>query len=102
MTEQVKTIKNVLSFYLPAGNYSVRIRRAGDYARSSDTITVETNLICDEVISVLKRISKGIVIDRKGKVLCKIDNTSPIMYDPVLQINVDFDLCEFIEVGPKY
>lgn len=102
MTEQAKTIKRILQNAFPTEEFQIRMRRAGDYARSSDRLIVSTRLTVDKVIAILRQNTKGIVIGRYGLVLVKTSDEPPVARDPLTNTDVDFDLCEFIEVEPIY
>ena len=103
MTQQVKTVKRLLNAIFPGYGFSVYMKRARNYVDSSDRIIVVTHkAVTDEVIKQLKQVTKGIVIGRYGKALCKFDKTPPAMYDVEEKKWLDFDLCEFIEVANQY
>lgn len=103
MTTQVKIVKKLLKAVFPGYGFSVYMKRARNYVDSSDRIIVVSHkAVTDEVIKQLKQVTRGIVIDRYGKVLCKFNKSAPMMYDAEEKEWVDFDLCEFIEVANQY
>ena len=63
MTEQVRTVKNILNAAYPSCKFDVRLKRAKDYARSSDRIIVTT---------------EDIVVDDRGNII--IDANSDGFY----------------------
>ena len=100
MTEQVRTVKNILNAAYTSCKFDVRLKRAKDYARSSDRVIVTTeDLVVDRVIETLrKHVIGGIAVGQYGKQLWQPKGKSPWMLDPTTKKTVDFDLCEFIEV----
>lgn len=101
MIKETAACKKLLKYCFPSESFSIQIRRARDYSRSSDCIEIRIagKTPADKVISALRKNTSGISVDRMGKVMISHDKNKYEIRDPETNEWADMNLCEFIEVG---
>lgn len=91
MRPETKVIKNNIKKDFPGAKISVKYVPAANYASSSDTIKIKTDINYKTVVSYLKQHTKGVVIYQKGQVGSKGGDFGSRIFDKTSD-------AEFIEI----